>query len=189
MTPVRARRARVTAGDGALYRHYGETAFFYRVLLALAGSPGMPMQVVAPSVSLAAAPQGTAFTVFVETPSSPTLSKPVVVPGSHAVPSAGAAPVMGTVGDGGGVTAGGDPVWSTVVPGTCCANAGKEKRATAVATETAVLPKRIETSLELQQQENNPAHMKVPRDRALILFGMTLRSTHFLTTVSRKTRL
>src|SRR6266478_4866987 len=38
--------------------------------------PGIPMQVVVPSVSLAAVLQGTALTTFVEIPSGPTLSKP-----------------------------------------------------------------------------------------------------------------
>jgi hypothetical protein len=41
------------------------------------------MQVVVPSVSLAAVLQRTAFTIFVEIPSSATLSKPVAVPGSN----------------------------------------------------------------------------------------------------------
>jgi hypothetical protein len=38
--------------------------------------PGIPMQVVVPSVSRAAVLQGTALTTFVEIPSGPTLSKP-----------------------------------------------------------------------------------------------------------------
>jgi hypothetical protein len=36
----------------------------------------IPTQVLVPSVSLAARPQGTALTVFVETPSGPTMFKP-----------------------------------------------------------------------------------------------------------------
>jgi hypothetical protein len=39
-------------------------------------SLGNPYEVVVPSVSLAAVLQGTALTVFVETPSGATLSKP-----------------------------------------------------------------------------------------------------------------
>src|SRR5712664_651029 len=38
--------------------------------------PGIPMQVVVPSVSRAAVLQGTALTTLVEIPSGPTLSKP-----------------------------------------------------------------------------------------------------------------
>jgi hypothetical protein len=38
---------------------------------------GIPTQVVVPSVSLAAMLQGTALTIFVETPSGATLLKPV----------------------------------------------------------------------------------------------------------------
>src|ERR1700674_1678774 len=38
--------------------------------------PGIPMQVVVPSLSRAAVLQGTALTTFVEIPSGPTLSKP-----------------------------------------------------------------------------------------------------------------
>src|SRR5258708_38865471 len=38
--------------------------------------PGIPMQVVVPSVSRAAVLQGTALTTFVEFPSGPTSSKP-----------------------------------------------------------------------------------------------------------------
>jgi hypothetical protein len=63
----------------------------------------MPTQVVEPSVSLATVSHGTALTVLVETPSSPTLSRPVVVLGSNEVPGAGATPAS----PGGVVTAGG----------------------------------------------------------------------------------
>jgi hypothetical protein len=50
------------------------------------------MQVVVPSVSLAAVLQGAAFTVLVEIPSSATLSQPVFVPGNSALPTGGASP-------------------------------------------------------------------------------------------------
>jgi len=58
------------------------TPLVYRAALPLFAfklptGPGIPMQVVVPSVSLAAMLQGTARTVFVETPSSATLFKPV----------------------------------------------------------------------------------------------------------------
>ena|ERR1700730_5388892 len=130
----------------------------YWVLLALARSSGMPMQVVKPSVPLAAVLHGMAFTVFVEIPSSPTLSKPVVVPGNHGVPSEGATPVIG----GGAVTVGGGP---PIDPGACCANADNDERARAAATEDVVLPKRIETSFELQQQLHKTPNLEIPQAR------------------------
>jgi hypothetical protein len=52
----------------------------------------MPIQVVKPSVSLAAVLQGTAFTVLVEAASSAALSDPRVVLGSNPVGGSGAAP-------------------------------------------------------------------------------------------------
>lgn len=49
------------------------------------------MQVVVPSVSLAAMLQGAAFTVFVEMPSSATLSKPTSLAVDTGLPAVGAA--------------------------------------------------------------------------------------------------
>jgi hypothetical protein len=86
----------------------------------------MPTHVVLPSVSLAAALQGTAFTVLVETPSSPTLSKPTVVPGYCGLPTGGAAPETGTPVDEGAPAAGGGAVGSTAGAG-CCASAGADR--------------------------------------------------------------
>jgi hypothetical protein len=59
---------------------------------------GMPMQVVVPSVSLAAVLQGTALTVLVETPTGATLSKPgpVSISGKAVGCQAGNAPGAGT---------------------------------------------------------------------------------------------
>ena len=85
----------------------------------------MPMQVVVPSVSRAALLQGTALTVFVETPSSSTLAKPTVVPGFSGLPTGGAAPSIGTLLDGAAAAAGGDPVAAGAC---CCASAGADKR-------------------------------------------------------------
>src|SRR6266481_6065026 len=84
----------------------------------------MPTQVVLPSVSLAAVPHGTAFTVLVEIPSSPTVSKPAGVPGLSGLPTGGAAPTVDTLADGGAVTSGGDPVAAGVC---CCASADEDK--------------------------------------------------------------
>ena len=78
------------------------------------------MQVVLPSVSCAAVPQGTALTVLVEMPSSAGVARPTVVPGFSGVPTAGAAPAIGTP-EGGGGAAG-----STVSAG-CCASAGDDR--------------------------------------------------------------
>lgn len=63
----------------------------------------MLIQVVKPSVSLAAVLQGTAFTISVEIPSFPTLDSPVVEFGNRGLPGAGGAPVgAGTAIGGGG---------------------------------------------------------------------------------------
>jgi len=114
------------------------------------------MQVVDPSVSLAATLHGTAFTVFVEIPSSPTLSKPVVVFGRNAVPETGAAPAVA----GGVLTAAGG---ASAVPVGCCANAGNDNKARAAPTEKVIFAKRIETSFGLLQDENNAAPRKFHR--------------------------
>ena len=72
---------------------------------------------VVPSVSLALVLQRTDGTVLVEIPSSATLSKPVCVPGSIGLPSAGAAFTVG--GDGGGVVE--EAASPAAVPGACWA--------------------------------------------------------------------
>jgi hypothetical protein len=113
----------------------------YWLFFALTFPAGIPTQVVVPSVSLAAVPQGTDLTVFVETPSSATLSKPVVVPGSNGPPTGGAEPAIGTVVDGvvagGGVAAGGDP--TPAVSGICCANAAGETSASEATNEKVMI--------------------------------------------------
>jgi hypothetical protein len=92
------------------------------------------MQVVVPSVSLAAALQGTAFTLFVEIPSSANLSNPVSPAGSKGPPTSGAEPATGT--DGGAAAAGDEP--RPVVPsGACWAKAADEPSASQ--RETAII--------------------------------------------------
>jgi hypothetical protein len=106
--------------------------------------PGIPMQVVVPSVSLAAMLQGTARTVFVETPSSATLFKPVSECEISGPPTTGAAAAVGGIMAGGGASmAGGDA-------GVCCANATEETSASDAATERAII--RIEASLTASKQ-------------------------------------
>jgi hypothetical protein len=105
---------------------------------------GIPTQVVVPSVSLAAVLQGTALTVFVETPSSATLSKPVLLPGSNGPPTEGAAPTTGTPADGGAPEAGGEP--GPIVSGVCCAKTVDEPRASNAAMERVII--RIELSFK-----------------------------------------
>jgi hypothetical protein len=90
------------------------------------------MQVVVPSVSLAAVLHGTALTVFVETPSSATLFKPVSLPGCHGPPTGGAAPMIGTPADGLAVPGGEPP---PTVSGICCANTADEPSASNTAKE------------------------------------------------------
>ena len=106
---------------------------------------GIPTQVVVPSVPRAAVLQGTALTVFVETPSGATLSKPVSVAGLKGPPTDGTPPVSG--GEtapvvGAGVTA---PVVSPTVP--VCANAADAKNASAAATGGVIT--RIGASFEM----------------------------------------
>src|SRR5260370_1125798 len=70
-------------GEAASWRVIDDTAFGRESrcsYLRLKLPSGIPTQVVVPSVSLAALLQGTAPTVFVETPSSATLFKPVSDP-------------------------------------------------------------------------------------------------------------
>ena len=112
------------------------------------------MQVVVPSVSLAAMLQGTARTVFVETPSSATLFKPVSECEISGPPTTGAAAAVGGIMAGGGASmAGGDT-------GVCCANATEETSASDAATERAI--DRIKASLlrnnELQRQKGSREH-------------------------------
>jgi hypothetical protein len=125
------------------------TPLVYRAALPLFAfklptAPGIPMQVVVPSVSLAAMLQGTARTVFVETPSSATLFKPVSECEISGPPTTGAAPAVGGIMAGGGASmAGGDA-------GVCCANATEETSASDAATERAII--RIEASLTASKQ-------------------------------------
>jgi len=98
--------------------------------------------VVVPSVSRAAVPQPTAVTVFVETPSSPTLSNPVDVPGSNELPTEGAGATVGTW-DGGSEVAGGDPT------GVCWANVEEGMRTRAAPTKRVIMGKYIESSFEI----------------------------------------
>jgi hypothetical protein len=98
------------------------------------------MQVVVPSVSLAAMLQGTARTLFVETPSSATLFKPVSDSEISGPPTTGEAPAVG------GIIAGG----GAVMAGVCCANATEETSASDAATEKAII--RIEASLTASKQ-------------------------------------
>src|SRR5580704_1726672 len=107
------------------------------------------MQVVVPSVSLAAVLQGTALTVSVETPSLATMSRPVWLFGSSGPPVCGirlgfaGAPVADGANsrvEGGGVPA---------VPVVCWANATNGSMVTAAAA-IRVIP-RIEASLWMHQ--------------------------------------
>ena len=82
----------------------------------------MPTQVVNPSVSLATVPQGAALTVFVETPSLATLSRPVSVSGNRGLPASGATsrgivPVPGAVGEAAPAAAGGLILGDVLVAG------------------------------------------------------------------------
>jgi hypothetical protein len=105
------------------------------------------MQVVVPSVSLAATLQGAAFTGLRGTISSADLSALAV--GSGGLLTGGAAPTVAGAIDGGAVIGGGDAGNAPAVPGACCANAGNETSATEVtATEKLKLANRIGASLE-----------------------------------------
>src|ERR1700730_14524926 len=104
-------------GDEAGYQRRA-----YRRIFAFSPRSGIPTQVVVPSVSLAALLQGTAPTVFVETPSSATSFKPVSDPEISGPPTSGAPPAIGGIAsDGAAVAAGGGP--APKVPVVCCANA------------------------------------------------------------------
>ena len=105
------------------------------------------MQVVVPSVSLAAVLQGTARTVLVETPSSATLFKPVSEGEISGPPTTGAAPAVGGIMAGGGASMAGG---GALMAGVCCANATGETNANDAATERAII--RIEASLTASKQ-------------------------------------
>jgi hypothetical protein len=108
------------------------------------------MQVVVPSVSLAAVPQGTALTVFVETPSSATTSRPVWLAGCNGPPCSGTTLGFAGVPIAGGanprVEGGGLPV---TVPVVCWASPANGSMVTATAAIRVIL--RIEASLWMQQ--------------------------------------
>jgi hypothetical protein len=105
------------------------------------------MQVVVPSVSLAAVLQGTARTVFVETPSSATLFKPVSECEISGPPTTGAGPAVGGIMAGGGASMAGG---RAIVAGVCCANAAEETSASDARTERAII--RIKASLTASKQ-------------------------------------
>jgi hypothetical protein len=94
------------------------------------------MQVVVPSVSLAAVLQRTAATIFVETPSSATLLKPVADWEISGPPTSGAAPAVNGIA-GGARAAGGDPL--PIVPVVCCATAAPDIRVRNTATERVII--------------------------------------------------
>src|ERR1700704_2638473 len=102
------------------------------------------MQVVVPSVSLAARLQGTARTVFVETPSSATLFKPVSECEISGPPTTGAAPAVGGIMAGGGASMAGGGGRG------CGADAPPGNRGGDAATERAII--RIEASLTASKQ-------------------------------------
>jgi len=118
----------------------------YRLRFPALLSLDRPMQVVVPSVSLAATLQGAVFTGLRGTVSSADLSALPVVSGGPL--TGGAAPTVGGAIDGGAVIGGGAGN-APVVPGVCCAKAGNETSATEVtATETLKVANRIGASLE-----------------------------------------
>jgi len=92
------------------------------------------MQVVVPSVSRATVLQGTALTVFVETPSLATTSRPVGVPGFNGPPGCGTT-------SGPGDPAGATPTVEAegTVPGDCWANPASGSMVTATAAIRAIL--------------------------------------------------
>jgi hypothetical protein len=92
--------------------------------------PGMPTQVVVPSVSRAALLQGTAGTVRVETPSDATLSKPASVAGSIGPPTSGGPPDRRLP-----LPVGGDTATGGVAVLEVCAKAADAKRANTAATK------------------------------------------------------
>ena len=89
----------------------------YQYLLAFEPESGIPTQVVKPSVSRAAVPHGTAFTVFV-VPSGSTMTRPVPVS------TVGSGPVeYGFDGPGGPYA----PVYLSDEPSTCPCGVGADR--------------------------------------------------------------
>jgi hypothetical protein len=124
------------AGAGSMNQHAVRKSRCGYLRLKLPS--GIPMQVVVPSVSLAALLQGTAPTVFVETPSSPTLFKPVSDPEISGPPTSGTVPAVSGIAGGGAAAVGGDPL--PIVPVVCCANAAQDRSASGAATERLSIP-------------------------------------------------
>jgi hypothetical protein len=116
-----------------------------------AGGSGIPTHVVVPSVSLANVLHGTALTVFVETPSSAILSRPVCVPGNSGLPGCGVATARGgapmPIAGGGAMSPAGGELFPTV-PG-IWASAMNGIKVREVATNNVIF--RIEASLRMQQ--------------------------------------
>jgi hypothetical protein len=128
----------------------------YRRRFAPLHSLDKPMQVVVPSVSLAATLQGAVFTGLRGTVSSGDLSALAVDSGG--LLTGGAAPTLGGVVDGGAVIGGGGVGNAPVVPGACCAKAGNETSATEVtAMEKLKVINRIGASLETVTITAGPA--------------------------------
>src|ERR1700722_148852 len=120
--------------------------------------PGIPTQVVVPSVSRAVLLQRTAGTVRVETPSDATLSKPASVAGSNGPPTSGGPPEVRVPAPiGGEAAAGGEAV---LAPGVC-AKAADAKRANAAATDITRIGKP-----PMNDREKEIRMQKVPRIRA-----------------------
>src|SRR5260221_6086653 len=128
-------------GEAASWRVIDDTAFGRESrcsYLRLKLPSGISTQVVVPSVSPAALLRGTAPTVFVETPSSPTLFKPVSDPEISGPPTSGTVPAVSGIAGGGAAAAGGDPL--PIVPVVCCANAAQDRSASGAATERLSIP-------------------------------------------------
>src|SRR5260221_6731038 len=99
-------------GEAASWRVIDDTAFGRESrcsYLRLKLPSGISTQVVVPSVSPAALLRGTAPTVFVETPSSATLFKPVSDPEISGPPTSGTVPAVSGIAAGGAAAAGGGP--------------------------------------------------------------------------------
>jgi hypothetical protein len=95
---------------------------------------GIPMQVVVPSVSRAAALHGAAFTTSVEIPSFATLSSPVRESGKNGSPGCGASgPGAGSCTDADGTAGAG-----AVLPVVCCARAAEPKVSSATKHKAAL---------------------------------------------------
>jgi hypothetical protein len=122
--------------------------------------PGIPTQVVVPSVSLAAVLQGAARTVRVEMPSDATLSNPASVAGSNGPPIPGGTPAGGVPAPIGSEAAGGG---GAVLDSGACARAADAKRANTAATETLIT--RIGEP-PMNDQNKEPRMQKVPRQDA-----------------------